>query len=61
MKFKRSSKCSTGTCVEVRIGSVDSCGKSVTVRDDVGTYVFFTTAEWTAFVEGVKLGEFDIK
>ncbi len=35
-------------------------GKTVTVRDAEGDTVMYTLAEWRAFVEGVKLGEFDI-
>jgi hypothetical protein len=59
MKFKISSKCSTGTCVEVYIGT-----DGVIVRDsknETKSHLFFDKEEWTAFVEGVKLGEFDIK
>lgn len=59
MKFKKSSKCGTSTCVEVAIGLT-----KVWVGDSKhpnGGNLEFTTDEWTAFVEGVKLGEFDIK
>jgi hypothetical protein len=29
-------------------------------KDPEGPRLFFTTAEWTAFLAGVRLGEFDI-
>lgn len=54
-EFKKSSRCGTSTCVEVKIDS-----HIVTVRDAEGDTVMYTLAEWRAFVEGVKLGEFDI-
>lgn len=47
-------------CVEVRVAlRVDS----VLVRNDKtpSVSVSFTKAEWKAFVEGVKAGEFDIE
>ena len=53
--FKKSSRCGTSTCVEVKIDN-----HLVTVRDSEGDVVMYTHAEWQAFVEGVKLGEFDI-
>lgn len=54
-KFKKSSRCGTSTCVEVNIGT-----HLVTVRDAEGDLVMYTRAEWRAFIEGVKLGEFDV-
>ncbi|WP_425565935.1 DUF397 domain-containing protein [Pseudonocardia ailaonensis] len=57
-EFTRSSFCSMGQCVEARY-----TGSGVEVRDSKspGTGALaFTPAEWTAFVAGVKNGEFDI-
>lgn len=59
IEFKTSSFCNFGDCVEVG-------------RDQDGTFIVrdtkmptlqlrFTTAEWAAFVEGVKAGEFDVR
>lgn len=56
--FRRSSFCGSGGCVEVsplrdgRIAVRDS--KDLTVPQH-----FYTPAEWTAFIQGVKAGEFD--
>lgn len=57
--FRRSSFCTDGgSCVEVRIG-VD--GISVRdSKDDAATPLHFDAAEWSAFLKGVKNGEFDI-
>jgi hypothetical protein len=48
-----------GSCVEVMI-----TGQAVKVRDtkDAGTgpVHVYTHAEWTAFLDGVKKGEFDL-
>lgn len=57
--FKKSSKCGTSTCVEVKF-NLAAAGKSVTVRDAEGNEVLYSVDEWRAFIEGVKLGEFDI-
>lgn len=54
-EYKKSSRCGTSTCVEVKISD-----HLVTVRDASGDTVMYTHAEWRAFVEGVKLDEFDI-
>ena len=49
----------TDNCVEVRTDG----GGAIYVRDtkdrDGGTLTF-TSAEWTAFIDGAKAGEFDI-
>lgn len=58
VKFKISSFCSMGSCVEVG-RSTDGV---VLVRDtkDRGQQALaFTDDEWGAFVAGVKAGEFD--
>jgi Domain of unknown function (DUF397) len=56
--FKVSSFCNFGNCVEV--GQLPS--GSVAVRDtkDRERSLVFTPDEWTAFVAGVKNGEFDL-
>ena len=60
LQYKVSSFCNYGNCVEV--------GRSpegpVVVRDSKDperrTSLVFTPEEWTAFVAGVKNGEFDL-
>lgn len=47
-----------GTCVEVAVRS-DMVGVRHSKAPDAGTLAF-TPAEWEAFVEGVKAGEFDV-
>lgn len=57
-EYQISSHCSLGGCVEV--GSRPD--GSVSVRDGKnqhGATLEFTREEWTAFVAGVKNGEFD--
>ena len=54
----KSSYCNNGTCVEVGIGSVE-----VAVRDSKdpdGSVLAFTLAEWEAFLDGVRSGEFNL-
>jgi hypothetical protein len=55
--WRKSSTSGDGECVEVSI-----CSDSVSVRDSKapteGTLVF-TRGEWSAFIAGVKSGEFD--
>lgn len=56
--FRRSSYCSVGACVEV----ASNADGTVLVRDaklDDSPVLAFTRAEWTAFVAGVRAGEFD--
>ncbi|MDN5930577.1 MAG: DUF397 domain-containing protein [Pseudonocardia sp.] len=58
-EFRISSYCTVGGCVEVG----QSPDGSVVVRDSKDAErrrtLTFTTDEWTAFVRGVKAGEFD--
>lgn len=57
LRWRRSSGCASGTCVEV--ATVED---RVMVRDSKDPSLeplTFTRAEWAAFVRGVKLGEFD--
>ena len=58
MEFRISSFCDFGNCVEV--GQLP--GGAVAVRDtkDRESSLVFTPDEWTAFVAGVKNGEFDL-
>ena len=54
--WKRATRCSAGTCVEVRLGS------SVLVRDakdPEGPHLTFSSTGWAAFVEAIKRGSFD--
>lgn len=54
----KSSLCDVGSsCVEAQI--IDD---SVHIRDseDPSVVLIFTHAEWRTFIEGIKLGEFDI-
>lgn len=56
--FRRSSFCGTGGCVEV----ASLPGGMVAVRDSKDLTVpqhLYTHAEWVAFVQGVKAGQFD--
>ena len=56
--FRRSSYCGSGSCVEV--SPLDN--GAVAVRDSKNLALpphTFTADEWTAFVLGVKSGEFD--
>jgi hypothetical protein len=58
MSFRRSSWCSANSCVEV--AAMPDGG--VAVRDgkspDVTPVLMFSADEWTAFISGVKAGEF---
>jgi Domain of unknown function (DUF397) len=58
IEFRVSSFCDFGNCVEV--GQLP--GGAVAVRDtkDRDHSLVFTPDEWTAFVAGVKNGEFDL-
>lgn len=72
MNWKRSTYCTSGSCVEVTFTRSSYCGSSacvevgtqsdsVYVRDskDPGTVLEFDRAEWDAFLAGAKAGEFD--
>jgi hypothetical protein len=58
LAWRRSTWCSTQSCVEV----ADLPDGSVAVRDsksaESGVALIFSTDEWTSFVSGVKAGEF---
>lgn len=53
----RSSFCGTNACVEVWFA-----GSTVFVRNsaDTSRLAVFNRAEWRAFVEGVRAGEFEV-
>jgi hypothetical protein len=58
LRLLTSSFCSAGTCVGVAVTS-----DRVTVVDTKavdGPNLSFTADEWSAFVAGVKAGEFDV-
>jgi hypothetical protein len=58
IEFRISSFCSYGGCVEV--GRSDDGAVLVRdTKDRARPTLFFTDEEWTAFVAGVKAGEFD--
>ena len=58
-QWRRSTKCSTNSCVEVM--DLPDGGKAV--RDSKagprGPVLLFTAEEWIAFARGVRAGEFD--
>jgi hypothetical protein len=56
--FKRSTWCSSGNCAEV---AFDPGARKVLVRNS-GTHqeLEFKFHEWSAFVAGVKAGEFEL-
>lgn len=60
MKWRRSSACYDAACVEVAAAGC-ACGcirvRSNLINPDLS--LTFTAAEWTAFLAGVKAGEFD--
>jgi hypothetical protein len=56
LKFKRSSFCSSNSCVEVSIHADTSTVYLRNSRDELT--LVFSFAEWSAFVSGVQAGEF---
>lgn len=56
--FKSSLSYANGSCVEVSGLSSDLIGVRHS-KDVKGPVLRFTTAEWDAFVGGVRMGEFD--
>jgi hypothetical protein len=56
-RWFRAGWCEAGSCVEVA-----SSGDGVAIRDSKnqgGPMLWFTPAEWVAFLVGAKAGEFD--
>jgi hypothetical protein len=59
-RWTTSSFCDTNGCVA--IGRLDDGRVAVRdTKDDSQPSLIFTAAEWTAFVAGVRAGEFDIR
>ena len=58
IEFRVSSFCSLGACVEVG-QSPDGAVLVRDTKDRMQQALSFTADEWTAFVAGVKAGEFD--
>ena len=56
--WRKSSTSSSGGCVEVAMVG-DSIGVRDTKDDGAGPVLVFNRREWTAFLEGVGLGEFN--
>jgi hypothetical protein len=56
--WRKSTSCSSNSCVEV--GILDSRIVLRNSQDDEGTVLMFTVAEWTAFLDGARQGEFDL-
>lgn len=58
-RWRRSGHCAAGSCVEVA-----QVGDHFLIRDSKepnGPRLTFTPAEWTAFVAGVKAGDFSFE
>lgn len=58
-EWKSAPACLDGTCIQAREGDADG----VDVRDSKdpdGPILRFTAAEWVAFIDGAKAGEFDL-
>lgn len=72
-EFRRSSSCDSSQCVEVAFQRSSACGSSdcvevaqapgeVLVRDSKdpdGPWLTFAPAVWSAFLAGLKAGQFD--
>jgi Domain of unknown function (DUF397) len=73
-EFRKSSACAGGECVEVAFRAASQCsggncvevgsdGTEVLVRDSKDRKIpplRFNAGEWSAFVAGVRAGEFDL-
>ncbi len=58
--FKSSRSGNNGACVEVARLGEDGIGVRDTKARGQGPILTFTRAEWDAFIDGAKLGEFDL-
>jgi hypothetical protein len=57
IRWRRGSRCETGSCVE--IGLVSGWFLVRDSKDRDGPTLIFTRAEWQTFLEGVRAGDFD--
>lgn len=57
MQWRRSSACDSASCVEVAYD--DDNGVLMRNSDRPDVWLAFSRAEWTAFLAGVKQGDFD--
>jgi hypothetical protein len=57
--WRKSSWSASNACVEVAF--VDGQVAVRDSKDQTGPVLLFTSAEWTAFVSGVRDGEFDLE
>ncbi|GIJ12606.1 DUF397 domain-containing protein [Micromonospora andamanensis] len=58
--FKSSRSGNNGSCVEVARLHKDAIGVRDTKAQGRGPILEFTQAEWAAFIDGAKHGEFDL-
>jgi len=58
LAWKKSTASGTGNCVEV--AGVDEAVLIRDSKDPSGPALHFTRGEWTAFLLGVRAGEFDL-
>jgi hypothetical protein len=56
--WRRTARCNNGDCVEVAFTHDEVGIRSST--DQQGPMLMFSRAEWTAFLHGVRGGEFDL-
>ncbi|GIH05964.1 hypothetical protein Rhe02_40310 [Rhizocola hellebori] len=56
LDWRKASRCESSACVEVA-----SAGDAVLVRDskNLGPMLALSRAEWAAFIDGVRAGDFD--
>jgi hypothetical protein len=61
-QWRRSTRCSTGGCVEVATVSTSKAGNEIHVRDSKdprSPELTFDAAAWHSFIEGLKHGDLD--
>jgi hypothetical protein len=56
--WRRSTRCESNSCVEVGLLSTEVAMRDS--KDANGAVLLFTAAEWTAFLEGARRGEFEL-
>jgi hypothetical protein len=57
LHWRKSGRCDSSTCVEVAV-TPDGVGVR-DGKDPDGAVLWFTPEEWTAFLDGVRNGEFN--